>query len=59
MFTACYYSSENGVDQNILGMAKIQDAVWMHPCGLELSKAYEAASAERKKSVCLSGQVLN
>ncbi|MFA0543248.1 MULTISPECIES: heparinase II/III domain-containing protein [Vibrio] len=42
-----HYSSENGVDQNILGMAKIQDAVWMHPCGLELSKAYEAASAEK------------
>ncbi|MEZ9189967.1 heparinase II/III family protein [Vibrio sp. 10N.286.52.F8] len=43
-----HYSSENGVDQNILGMAKIQDAVWMHPCGLELSKAYEAASAEKE-----------
>lgn len=43
-----HYSSENGVDQNILGMAKIQDAVWMHPCGLELSKAYEAASAEQE-----------
>ncbi|MFA0379879.1 heparinase II/III family protein [Vibrio sp. 10N.222.54.A3] len=42
-----HYSSENGVDQNILGMAKIQDVVWMHPCGLELSKAYEAASAEK------------
>ncbi|PMG26283.1 heparinase II/III domain-containing protein [Vibrio splendidus] len=43
-----HYSSENGVDQNILGMAKIQDAVWMHPCGLDLSKAYEAASAEKE-----------
>ncbi|MEZ8114463.1 heparinase II/III family protein [Vibrio splendidus] len=43
-----HYSSENGVDQNILGMAKIQDAVWMHPCGLELSKAYEAASEEKE-----------
>ncbi|MFS1881687.1 heparinase II/III domain-containing protein [Vibrio splendidus] len=43
-----HYSSENGVDQNILGMAKIQDAVWMHPCGLELSNAYEAASAEKE-----------
>ncbi|MEZ8716889.1 heparinase II/III family protein [Vibrio splendidus] len=43
-----HYSSENGVDQNILGMAKIQDAVWMHACGLELSKAYEAASAEKE-----------
>ncbi|MDN3612979.1 heparinase II/III family protein [Vibrio gallaecicus] len=43
-----HYSSAEGVDQNILGMAKIQDAVWMHPCGLELSKAYEAASAEKE-----------
>ena len=43
-----HYSSAAGVDQNILGMAKIQDAVWMHPCGLELSKAYEAASAEKE-----------
>ncbi|MEL0609043.1 heparinase II/III domain-containing protein [Vibrio echinoideorum] len=43
-----HYSSESGVDQNILGMAKIQDAVWMHPCGLELSKAYEEASAKQE-----------
>ncbi|MFA0413300.1 heparinase II/III family protein [Vibrio renipiscarius] len=43
-----HYASENGVDQNILGMAKIQDAVWMHPCGLELSNAYKAASAEQE-----------
>ncbi len=44
-----HYSSENGVDQNILGMAKIQDAAWMHPCGLELSKGcHEAASAEKE-----------
>ncbi|MCW1888968.1 hypothetical protein OK016_01035 [Vibrio chagasii] len=38
-------------------MAKIQDAVWMHPCGLELSKAQEAASAESKKSVLRLGHV--
>ncbi|MUJ36752.1 heparinase II/III domain-containing protein [Aliivibrio fischeri] len=39
-----HYASQNGVDSNILGMAKIQNAVWMHPCGLELSNAYEAVS---------------
>ncbi|MGF1765532.1 heparinase II/III domain-containing protein [Aliivibrio kagoshimensis] len=46
-----HYSFENGVDKNILGMAKIQDAVWMHSCGLELSKAYEAASDEQEIGV--------
>ncbi len=41
------YSKHYGLDDNILGMAKIQDAVWMHPCGLELSQAFEKATAER------------
>ncbi len=41
------YSKHYGLDDNILGMAKIQDAVWMHPCGLELSNAYETATAKR------------
>ncbi|MGB5446163.1 MAG: heparinase II/III family protein [Psychromonas sp.] len=41
------YSKHYGCNDNLLGMAKIQDAVWMHPCGLELSRAYEAASAEK------------
>tara|TARA_R110001583_G_scaffold52393_1_gene162776 strand:+ start:19254 stop:21407 length:2154 start_codon:yes stop_codon:yes gene_type:complete len=36
------------LDDNILGMAKIQDGVWMHPCGLKVSQAYEKASAERE-----------
>lgn len=42
------YSQHYGLNDNILGMAKIQNAVWMHPCGLELSQAYEKASAERE-----------
>ncbi|WP_282064067.1 heparinase II/III domain-containing protein [Vibrio rotiferianus] len=42
------YSKHYGLDDNILGMAKIQDAVWMHPCGLELSQAYEQATADRE-----------
>jgi hypothetical protein len=42
------YSKHYGMNDNILGMAKIQNKVWMHPCGLELSNAYEAAVAERK-----------
>ncbi|GLQ71020.1 heparinase II/III domain-containing protein [Vibrio penaeicida] len=42
------YSKHYGLNDNILGMAKIQDAVWMHPCGLELSEAYDSASAERE-----------
>lgn len=37
------YSKHYELDDNILGMAKIQDRVWMHSCGLELSKAYEEA----------------
>ncbi|CAH1606872.1 poly(beta-D-mannuronate) lyase [Vibrio jasicida] len=42
------YSKHYGLDDNILGMAKIQNAVWMHPCGLELSKAYDKAIADRE-----------
>ncbi|NLS13759.1 alginate lyase family protein [Vibrio sp. SM6] len=42
------YSQHYGMDDNILGMAKIQDSVWMHPCGLALSNAYEAATQERE-----------
>jgi hypothetical protein len=41
------YSRHYGLDDNILGMAKIQGAVWMHPCGLALSQAYDKAIAER------------
>ena len=40
------YSKHYGLDDNLLGMAKIQDAVWMHPCGLALSQAFEKASLE-------------
>lgn len=42
------YSKHYGLDDNILGMAKIQNAVWMHPCGLELSQAYDKAIANRE-----------
>lgn len=35
------YAAHYGIDENLLGMAKIQDSVWMHQCGLELSRAYE------------------
>ncbi|NOI64997.1 heparinase II/III family protein [Vibrio sp. 99-8-1] len=42
------YSKHYGLDDNILGMAKIQDAVWMHPCGLELSQAYQQATKQRE-----------
>ncbi|MDN3681764.1 heparinase II/III family protein [Vibrio tapetis subsp. quintayensis] len=37
------YAKHYELDQNLLGMAKIQGAVWMHACGLELSRALEAA----------------
>ena len=43
------YSKHYGVDDNLLGMAKIQDRVWMHSCGLVLSRALE--QAEQKASV--------
>lgn len=36
------YFKHYGFDKNLLGMAQIQDQVWMHACGLELSKAFEA-----------------
>ncbi|MCL1046692.1 heparinase II/III family protein [Shewanella electrodiphila] len=42
------YSKHYGLDDNLLGMAKIQDAVWMHPCGLALSQAFEQATQERE-----------
>lgn len=42
------YSKHYGIDDNILGMAKIQDRVWMHSCGLALSKAFEEASAKKE-----------
>ncbi|CAH8190090.1 poly(beta-D-mannuronate) lyase [Vibrio aestuarianus] len=47
---AKHYGSQDsgGVDNNILGMAKIQNSVWMHSCGLELSQAYEKATAQRE-----------
>ena len=31
-----------GFDKNLLGMAQIQDQVWMHPCGQALSQACDA-----------------
>ncbi len=37
------YAKHYGLDDNLIGMAKIQDRVWMHPCGLALSRAYEQA----------------
>ncbi|AXY00766.1 chondroitin lyase [Vibrio alfacsensis] len=42
------FQGDRGLDDNILGMAKIQNAVWMHPCGLELSQAYDKAIADRE-----------
>ncbi len=42
------YSKHYELDENILGMAKIQDRVWMHSCGLELSKAYEETSEKHE-----------
>ncbi|MDG3086331.1 heparinase II/III family protein [Vibrio hannami] len=39
-------SQENGLDENLLGMAKIQGQVWMHACGLELSRALEGKEEE-------------
>ncbi|MEZ8824737.1 heparinase II/III family protein [Vibrio amylolyticus] len=41
------YGAHYSLDENILGMAKIQDGVWMHPCGLDVSRAYEKASENR------------
>ena len=35
------YFKHYGFDQNLLAMAKIQQQVWMHGCGLALSKAYD------------------
>lgn len=41
------YAKHYGLDDNLLGMAKIQKNVWMHACGLELSRALEKAESER------------
>ncbi|MDR9831489.1 heparinase II/III family protein [Vibrio sp. FNV 38] len=41
------YGKHYELNDNILGMAKIQGGVWMHACGLEVSRAYEKASSER------------
>ncbi|WP_353499850.1 heparinase II/III domain-containing protein [Vibrio chaetopteri] len=38
------YAEHYGIDENLLGMAKIQDSVWMHGCGLTLSNAFESKS---------------
>ena len=35
------YFKHYGFDQNLLAMANIQQQVWMHSCGLELSKAFD------------------
>ncbi|MCG9626502.1 heparinase II/III family protein [Vibrio mediterranei] len=37
------YAKHYGINDNLLGMAKIQDSVWVHGCGLELSQAFEKA----------------
>lgn len=39
---ASMYFKRYGFDKNLLGMAEIQQQVWLHPCGLALSKAHEA-----------------
>jgi hypothetical protein len=41
------YGAHYELDDNILGMAKIQNGVWMHPCGLKLSNAYKEATKQR------------
>ncbi|RJG49929.1 heparinase II/III domain-containing protein [Motilimonas pumila] len=38
------YAKHYPQDINLLGMAKIQQQVWVNSCGLALSKAYEAQS---------------
>ncbi len=53
------YSKHYDLDDNILGMAKIQNAVWMHPCGLELSQAYDKAIADREIGIPFWYQVWN
>ncbi|OEF27376.1 heparinase II/III domain-containing protein [Vibrio rumoiensis] len=47
------YAKHYGLDDNLLGMAKIQGQVWMHPCGLELSRAFEKAQTEREEPIGL------
>ncbi|WED29408.1 heparinase II/III family protein [Vibrio sp. DW001] len=39
------YAKHYGLDDNLVGMAKIQNRVWMHSCGLELSRALEKAES--------------
>ncbi|AJR06663.1 chondroitin lyase [Photobacterium gaetbulicola] len=36
------YFKRYGFDKNLLGMAQIQNQVWMHPCGQALSEACDA-----------------
>lgn len=38
------YAKHYGINDNLLGMANIQDSVWVHGCGLELSQAFEKAT---------------
>lgn len=40
------YSKRYGLDDNILGMAKIQNKVWLHSSGLALSQALEHAASQ-------------
>lgn len=37
------YSEHYGLDDNLLGMANIQNQVWLNACGLKLSRAYDQA----------------
>ncbi|MFC1233993.1 heparinase II/III family protein [Vibrio sp. F74] len=39
------YAKHYGLDDNLVGMAKIQNRVWMHSCGLELSRALEKSES--------------
>lgn len=34
------YAKHYGIDDDILGMAQLQDSVWVHPCGQTLSAAF-------------------
>ncbi|NKF51943.1 alginate lyase family protein [Shewanella sp. WXL01] len=40
------YAKHYGIDDDILGMAKIQDTVWVNGCGQALSEAYASNNAE-------------
>lgn len=39
------YAKHYGLDDNLVGMAKIQNRVWMHACGLELSRVCEKSQS--------------